>query len=385
MLFITAYLTDVNKKMIAYFIKFQYIERSFAIIYLPIKITIMEVLRSYELRQCGNQIALRQLTLPEGEMKTVLIADKLVEDHEHRTVNGSPFFALQKAEKLFLCWDVDNNLRIAPACKNYHVHNGDLLLEMPTEWQFWSANDETPQKSLGYPVGSFMELFIRTVSQGFELNYFERGKLMTKLCQECEVLNTEIKPNDFVYSELFTDVVKIKTEEGTFFVSIEKQSSPEMHYMGGSTRSVNYHFVFDKQPLAEFTRFQTAEKQIRELVLQKGLSVAHQAGLPNWKHADIKAGAYKKTKVQAMVYLKHISQSDVIIDVDIERFLHNEKHLYHVRCFELRYAQEADDVRFEKSETENALFIQYDGRTDKIWCEGNSPFKPQNLKLKRNI
>ncbi len=371
--------------MIAYFIKSPYIERSFFIIYLLIKITIMEVLKSYELRQCGNQIALRQLILPEGQMKTILIADKLVEDpNKHRAVNGFPFFVLQKAENLFLCWDVDNNLRIAPACKDYRVHNNVLLLEMPTEWQLWSATDEMPQKSLGYPIGSFMELFIRIVPQGFELNYFEQGKLITKQCQECEVLNTEVKPNSFVYSELFPDILKVQTEEGTFFVSIEKETGPEMHYMGGSSHSVSYRFVFDESPLTEFIRFQEAEKQIRELLQQKGLSVAC-SGFPHWKHADIKAGAHKSTKVQAMVYMKHTSQTDAIIDADIENFMRDKKQVYSVQCFELKYYQVADDVRFEKSETENALFIQYGNKTDKISCEGVFPFKPQTLRLERNI
>lgn len=344
----------------------------------------MEVLKSYELRQCGNQIALRQLVLPEGEMKTRLIADKLVIS-DHSTVNGYPFFVLQKAEKLFPCWDVDNDLRIAPACKNYYVHNDNLLLEMPTEWQLWSAKDEMPQKALGYPIGSFKELFIRSVAQGYELNYFEQNVLITKLCKNCEVLNTEIKANSFVHKELFPDVLRIETDEGTFFVSIEKTSGPEMHYMGGSTQSVSYHFVFDEQSSEDFARFNAAEKQIHELMMQKGFSVACKAGRQQWKHADVKSGAYKKTKVQAMVYMKHISQSDVIIDVDIEKFLHNKKRMYSVQCFELRYYQEADDIRFEKSETENALFIEHDGKTDKISCEGGSPFKPKTLKLERNI
>jgi hypothetical protein len=51
----------------------------------------------------------------------------------------------------------------------------------------------------------------------------------------------------------------------------------------------------------------------------------------------------------------------------------------------LKYYQVADDVRFEKSETENALFIQYGNKTDKISCEGVFPFKPQTMKLERNI
>ena len=55
----------------------------------------MDVLKDFELRQVGSRLVLRQICPPDFEMRTIIVADKIVEQKED-------FFVLGNNEK-FLC------------------------------------------------------------------------------------------------------------------------------------------------------------------------------------------------------------------------------------------------------------------------------------------
>ena len=54
----------------------------------------MDVLKDFELRQVGSRLVLRQICPPDFEMRTIIAADKIVEQKED-------FFVLGYNEKFF--------------------------------------------------------------------------------------------------------------------------------------------------------------------------------------------------------------------------------------------------------------------------------------------
>lgn len=48
----------------------------------------MDVLKDFELRQVGSRLVLRQICPPDFEMRTIIVADKIVEQKEDFFVLG---------------------------------------------------------------------------------------------------------------------------------------------------------------------------------------------------------------------------------------------------------------------------------------------------------
>jgi hypothetical protein len=212
----------------------------------------MKIEKNYELRRCGNKLVLRRLCLSQSyEMKTVLVADELVDNE--KSVNGYPFFVLRKGNEFVLCWEICDELQISEPCCKYLVHGHDILFQKESvrAWYMWSASSNEPIL-LGFPIGSFMELFVKHIDTGFMLYYYEDGAWCSKTCFEYELLDDTIKPEVAFSNKMFSNVLKIKTEEGELYLSIKKEFGRRYHYMGvhgpDFTQSVSYKFIFSNEP-----------------------------------------------------------------------------------------------------------------------------------------
>ncbi len=214
----------------------------------------MNIEKNYELRKCGDKLVLRKLCLSDQsyEMKTVLVADELVDE---KKVDSYPFFVLRQNNDFVLCWEVRNELQISEPCCKYLVHGATVLFQKGDSepWYMWTTSSILKDPIfLGFPIGSFMELFMGHTDTGFMLHYFEGGIWCAKTCSDCEVLDATIEPEKALSDKMFANVLKIKTEEGELYLSIKKKFGPSYHHMRrhgvGFTQSVSYNFIFSKEP-----------------------------------------------------------------------------------------------------------------------------------------
>ncbi|MEE6207263.1 MAG: hypothetical protein VZR95_04335 [Alphaproteobacteria bacterium] len=207
----------------------------------------MNIEPNYELRSLGNQIALRKLSLPEGEMKLLLIADEKVAASP-RKVAGYPFFVLKKGGCLFLCWDIADDLQVSAACNNFTVRGDMLLMNIEKQWFYCTPQNFKKPLLLGQPVSeNFLEMFISENSAGGCLHYFENRELKTKEYIKCDILK-EVCPNMLLSTEQFDNVLRLQTLDWSYLVSIKKETGPCMYHMKGCTPGgVYYTFTFKKE------------------------------------------------------------------------------------------------------------------------------------------
>ena len=207
----------------------------------------MNIEPNYELRSLGNQIALRKLSLPEGEMKLLLVADELVKAAPG-LVADYKFFVLKRNGYLFLCWDIANDLQVSPGCSDFTVRGDMLLMKMNDQWFCCSPKNFKDPLLLGQPLNEgFLEMFVSKNPQGGYLHYFESGELKTKEYIKCDILK-EVRPDMLSAAEQFDNVLRFQTLDWSYLVSITKNTGPRMYHMGGCTPGrVYYTFTFEKE------------------------------------------------------------------------------------------------------------------------------------------
>ena len=96
----------------------------------------MDVLKDFELRQVGSRLVLRQICPPDFEMRTVIAADKIVEQKED-------FFVLGYNEKFFcLCrYDKQNRCLCSKiGCDDYVRLGKKILFLQNMMWQLWDED-----------------------------------------------------------------------------------------------------------------------------------------------------------------------------------------------------------------------------------------------------
>ena len=106
--------------------------------------------KSYELREVGNKVVVRELKAPTYEMKTVLVADELVV--EGLFVAGLPFFVLKKDGKYVLCWYKAQELNVVQGVEKYLVENDSIAYEHYGKWFLWHATGFSPLESEPLPL-----------------------------------------------------------------------------------------------------------------------------------------------------------------------------------------------------------------------------------------
>lgn len=96
----------------------------------------MDVLKDFELRQVGSRLVLRQICPPDFEMRTIIAADKIVEQKED-------FFVLGYNEKFFcLCrYDKQNRCLCSKiGCDDYVRLGKKILFLQNMMWQLWDED-----------------------------------------------------------------------------------------------------------------------------------------------------------------------------------------------------------------------------------------------------
>lgn len=338
----------------------------------------MEIKKSYELRQVGEQLVLRMMSAPDFEMKKVLTADELVavkyENGNPLTkIGNTPFFVLRQGETFVLCWEKRNKLQIVTDCQKYAVFEDTLLLERDNVWYWWiAASDADQLYPLGKKIFAIGPAFILQDGEAMLFLYFEGGaKLQTKRCFGYEVLAKEMRVTDLLHTELFVDVLKLDTAEGEQFLSIEKKTGPSYAHMGGIDKGkVTYHFKFAKAQALELTAFTNFANAVCVELCQKGFSVPVGFGGKSFNPAEMREKLRGDVKITISAGLLHMLDDDVKIEVDLRKLYHRENQAYLIKCETVGYYKTADEIRLEKTPNEHALFITSDGVTDKIFCKG---------------
>ena len=98
----------------------------------------MDVLKDFELRQVGSRLVLRQICPPDFEMRTIIAADKIVEQKED-------FFVLGYNEKFFcLCrYDKQNRCLCSKiGCDDYVRLGKKILFLQNMMWQLWRKKED---------------------------------------------------------------------------------------------------------------------------------------------------------------------------------------------------------------------------------------------------
>jgi len=357
----------------------------------------MEIKKSYELRQVGNQLVLRQMAAPDFEMNVVLTADELVLSKDGNElpsrVSNMPFFVLRQGDLFVLCWEKNFQLQTVTQCHDFCIFGETLLIKKEDDiWYWWTSVDGKDQLyELGKKVlsiGPAFMLFDQTDNTFFFMYFEDETNLKSKHCLFYEVLQKkEIYPNSFLNEELFPDVLRLDTKEGSLFVSITKKTGPSYFHMQGETKgNVSYTFTFAATPEQDLIAFTEFINATCVLLCQRGFRVPVGFGGKAFVPATVKEHMKKgDVKISISVGLLHMLDHDVEIELNLTKLYREEPHVYVVKCPDLGYYKTADELRVEKSPTEHALFVTSSGMTDKIFCKGGYTLGQNSLTLMTNV
>ena len=354
---------------------------------------IMEIKKSYELRRVEDQLVLSQMSAPDFVMKTVLVADELISLMRGKVIPGSVdgylFFVLRQGKELILCLEKGHQLQIMRGCDDFSIFSENLLLKRGETWFWWNSLDMNKELiTLGSQILSVVPTFILKEGRCSYLVYFEKGKGFVKSepCLSYEMLcDGEIHTNHLLDKELFVDVLRLDTFNGSLFVSIEKETGPSYHHMEGSTEgAVSYRFVFNKEASVELLSFTDFVNKICKELSEQGFSVPTSSmGSKNFTPGEIKRRMGSDVIVSAKLGLSRLLSAEVLVDVNLSKLYRKENEAYMVKCVKLEYFKRADAVRVEKTPQECALYVTSDGVTDKIYCAGDAHLlngAPLNIK-----
>ena len=242
----------------------------------------MEIKKSYELRQVGPKIVLLMMHAPDYQFKVLLKADKLLSSFDGNDIpqklGTGQFFVLQTGRTYALCWERHDTLEFIEGCADFKIFEDTLLFCKAGCWYWWNASVSAEEKHpLGTDLNLFHQAFIQADKNAYLLMYFEDGtNLKCKRCLSYEVLDSNLLTHTFLSHELYSDVLKIVTaDEGTLYVSIEKEKGPSYRHMHGTTEGrVTYRFLFNKEPASELIAFEKFVNKTCEAFMKKGFSIA---------------------------------------------------------------------------------------------------------------
>ena len=120
----------------------------------------MDVLKDFELRQVGSRLVLRQICPPDFEMRTIIAADKIVEQKEDFFVLGynEKFFCLRRYDKQNRC------LCSKIGCDDYVRLGKKILFLQNMMWQLW--DEDFQLHFLGESVDQKKTVFVRKLFEG---------------------------------------------------------------------------------------------------------------------------------------------------------------------------------------------------------------------------
>jgi len=314
----------------------------------------MEVKKCYEIRQCGSKYVLRCMRAPLYEMKPILVADEY-----KKIAEGILVF---KYENLYtVCIENANVLHVFAECIDYDW-DGKQLLVLRNKW-YLLTKDGKPYV-LGETVDTYKTIFIN--GEDNILNYRNKDSWEQKSYKKLEHLS------GYGVEELLIDILKIETEEGTFFVSIKNRFYDGYnHFKKKYDVKVDYNVEFNTNSQAkevEFYKFCVAFKQ---KMLEAGFSVT-----ANYHLSEEQQYLYDKSTES---FILHVSASlnsyfstDIVINVNLTALYSGiDKGVYEIICDKLHYRRVCDGVSLVQipETSQKVLLIESVNECEKICCE----------------
>jgi len=314
----------------------------------------MDVKKSYELRKCDSKYVLFAISPPSYEMKPVVVADEYKKIHAKMWVfkQGNLFsIVMEYADKLCIFAD----------CSEYAYDNGQMFF-LREKW--YAVSNIGAAFVLGMPVDKHKTMFIN--KEDTVLNYRTNDGWKQKKCKNIEQLP------GYGIEELCLDILKIETEEGTFFVSIKNQFYDGYnHFKKKYDVKVDYNVEFNTNSQAkevEFYKFCVAFKQ---KMLEAGFSVT-----ANYHLSEEQQYLYDKSTES---FILHVSASlnsyfstDIVINVNLTALYSGiDKGVYEIICDKLHYRRVCDGVSLVQipETSQKVLLIESVNECEKICCE----------------
>lgn len=346
--------------------------------------------KSYQLCDAGNKVVLRRLTEPDYEMRTVLVADSLVRLKDNRErdlyhVSELPFFILKQESSYFICWERAKCIQIAPECEAYSLINDNVLLKKGGCWYWWPKEASVSGLyPLGKQVSAFGRLFIFNQEKGYVLNYFEGGKLKTRRCESYEILNVNFQEHFEKPVELFPDVLSISEGKGKQFLSVERTTNV-VNLRSGRYSEYSYAFQFRDESSEELMNFAEYVRSFCDKVSNEGICITDADKLCDYAYIRQHIKEHNAFKISLNIDLRGSAITCVSVVVNVSKLYRGEDEAYEIYCSELDYYKSADDVWLENSESEKALLMTCDGKTDKIFCSISKSQTEKYLSLLKDV
>lgn len=321
-----------------------------------------EIKKDYELRKVGNKIVLLQMKVPDYEMKTILVADEVLDI-------SNKAFALKYNEKFFCLCREDKKghcLREVIGVEKYEILGEQILYSQNGTWHLWQEDFQI--KILGNAVDLGGLLFVIKLFDGkiwngkYIFNYFQNDKLCQKECLDYQKLESQRAQG------LEVDIMKIRLKDGWRFVSCMRRRKMSEHLgMKIPESTFETKIVFTESPcakLVEYTNF------VEDFLKKK-------EGFSNVLSEDsilVNALWEGKTPETKRILIPCFSDTlmqnlDLNIYADVMRmFKGHKKEVYQVSCPSLGYEQKADDVFMDKYNGQKCLFVCRGQKTDKFIC-----------------
>ena len=287
----------------------------------------MDVKKSYELRKCDSKYVLFAISPPSYEMKPVVVADEYKKIHAKMWVfkQGNLFsIVMEYADKLCIFAD----------CSEYAYDNGQMFF-LREKW--YAVSNVGTAFVLGMPVDKYKTMFIN--KEDTVLNYRTNDGWKQKKCKNIEQLS------GYGMEELYLDILKIETEEGTFFVSIKNQFSTGYdHFVKSVVTKVSYNVEFDAETQEKRVDFYKFIVAFKEKMLKAGFSTDNRFYLT----AEQKYLYEKSTNDFILCFAACLSgyfETNVVVKINLSQLYSGvTEGIYEVICDELRYKKVCDDV-----------------------------------------
>lgn len=326
----------------------------------------MNLQQDFELRRCGEKIVLRQIEQPLYEFKTVFVADALVE-----TEYTSPsLFILKSNGEYLICQHKHGRLHYVRVWQKYEItRNGILYCQNKDTWYLWQK--DLSSLYLGKKIGNNYDLFAEKTSEGYVLHYIEDREVQEKHCKNYELLD------GYQLDKNLLDFLRLETEEGVEFVSLYSEPYRSLTVRQSCKTKETHRFVFSSESSEQIIAFCKFVQEFAERKLQEGFGC-----VAFWEKGLSQAVLSHQHETFKLVLLVKLSSffstNDVKIVVNLWALFNGQTAgAYVVECNDLCYRKDAAAVRFASSATERVLFVEYDGKEDKLSCERKQFSKPR--------
>ncbi len=321
-----------------------------------------EIKKDYELRKVGNKIVLRQMSIPDYEMKTTLVADEILDVSDN-------VFALKYNEKFFCLCREDKKghlLHTVSIVEKYEILGEQIVYSQNGTWHLWQEDFHVKILGKAEDLNNF--LFVLKVFEGklwsgkYIFSYFQNGKLCQKECSDYEKLASQSAQG------LEADIMKIRLKDGWRFVSCMRRCKMSEHLgMKIPESTFETKIIFTESPCLKLVEYANFVEDFLKKKEKFGNALSEDSVLVNalW---DGKTPDAKRVLVP---YFEGclVQNLDLNIHADVWRMFQGYKHeVYQVSCPTLGYEQKADDVFMDKYNGQSCLFVCRGKKSDKFVC-----------------